>query len=154
MESKEAEGLRKAWGDKPCEHPWWVEETLRGGDTGKVVCTTCGQERPKGEPAPAPVKGKTTTDADKATTLNLQVTELDAKEMTVTQQDKDLDAQATLLNEKVKDLDSVADGIVAMLRGEFAFTMQDEAKIASVMGKLRVALGRWRERQREKRRSI
>ena len=153
MESKEAEGLRKAWGDKPCEHPWWVEETLRGRETGKVVCTTCGQDRRKDEPAPAPVKVKTTTDADKAATLNQRVNELDAKDITVIQQVKDLDAQATPLNEKVKDLDFVADGIVAMLGRDFAFTRQDEAKIASVMGKLRGALGRWRERQREKRRS-
>ena len=151
MESKEAEGLRTAWGDKPCEHPWWVEETLRGRETGKVVCPTCGQDRRKSDPEPAPVKGKTTTDADKATTLNQQVTELDPKDITVIQQNKDLDALATPLNEKVKDLDSVAEGIVAMLRGDFAFTMQDEAKIASVMGKLRDALGRWRKRQREKR---
>lgn len=153
MESKEAGALRTAWGDKPCEHPWWVEETSRGRETGKVVCTTCGQDRPKGDPAPAPVKVKTTTDADMARTLNQQVTELDAKDITVIRQDKDLDAQATPLKEKVKDLDSVADGIVAMLVGDFAFTMEEEAKIASVMGKLRGALGRWRKRQREKRRS-
>lgn len=153
MDSKEAECLRNAWGDKPCEHPWWVEVTVRGCETGKVVCTTCGQDRRKGEPAPAPVQVKTTTDADKATTLNHQITELDAKEITVIQQDKGPDAQATPLNEKVRDLDSVVDGIVTMLGGDFAFTMQEEAKIASVMDKLRDAWRRWSEKQREKRRS-
>ena len=49
MESTEAEALRKAWGDKPCEHPWWVKKTVRGTDTDKVVCITCGQDQLKGQ---------------------------------------------------------------------------------------------------------
>jgi len=151
MESTEAEVLKKAWGDNPCEHPWWVKKTVRGTDTDKDVCTTCGQDRRKGDPAPAPVNVGTTTNADKATILNQQVNELDAKDITVIQKDEDLDVQATPLNEKVKDLVSDADGIVAMLEGDFVFTRQDEAKIASAMSKLRDALGRWRERQRKKR---
>jgi hypothetical protein len=148
MEAKEASALRKAWGDKPCEHPWWVEETVNGTDTGKVVCKTCGRARRRGEPEPAPVKSKTT----KPATPNQQVKELDPKDITVIQQGKDPVARAAPLNQKVKDLESAVDGIAAMLGADFAFTMQEEANIASGAGKLRDALGRWRERQRKKRR--
>ena len=54
------------------------------------------------------------------------------------------------MNQKVKDLDSTIENIVVMLREDFEFTKQEEAKIASVMGKVRDAFGRWRERQRRK----
>ncbi|HZC68153.1 MAG TPA: hypothetical protein VE201_05995 [Nitrospirales bacterium] len=131
MESKEADALRKAWGDKPCEHPWWVEETSGRAATVRVVCTTCGQAR---------LKGKTL----EAETLEIETLEVETK----TDSEKD-----TATNQKVKDLDAAVDGIVAMLRTEFAFTMQDEAKIGSVMGKLHDAFGRWREGQQKKKRS-
>ncbi len=48
MDSVQAEALRKAWGNKPCEHPWWVKETFNSAETGAEVCTTCGQNRWKG----------------------------------------------------------------------------------------------------------
>jgi hypothetical protein len=49
MDYEEAEALRKAWGDKPCDHPWWVKETFRGAETGNEFCATCGKFRLKGE---------------------------------------------------------------------------------------------------------
>ncbi len=49
MDSVEAEVLRKAWGDKRCDHPWWVKETFRGAETGNEFCATCGKFRLKGE---------------------------------------------------------------------------------------------------------
>jgi len=49
MDAVDAAALRRAWGNKPCEHPWWVKETLNEEETGVEVCTTCGNNRPKGE---------------------------------------------------------------------------------------------------------
>jgi hypothetical protein len=37
--------LRADWGDKPCVHPDIVEERDCDGDTGRYVCTTCGETR-------------------------------------------------------------------------------------------------------------
>ena len=136
MESTEAEALRKAWGDKPCEHPWWVKKTVRGTDTDKDVCKTCGRDRSKGKAW----EGTTTTKSDKAAPLDQKVEYLDSK--------------AATLNQKVKDLDSAVDSITAMLTADFAFTMLDEARIASAMGKLRDAFGRWREKLWKRKRSI
>ncbi len=173
LDVKEADALRKTWGDKPCAHPWWVEETLDGADIGKVACKTCGLDRRKGAPLPDSRKGKTTTDSDKgktetdsatATTPTQKVEEPDLKATTPTQKVEEVDLTASIQkvtdlnwkapasNPQVKDLDSAVDGIVAMLMTDFALTLQDEAKIASVMDKLRDALGQWRERQRNKKR--
>src|SRR5437899_635181 len=132
MEAKEAAALRIAWGDKPCEHPWWVEETVGGVDKGRVVCKTCGQDRRKGETLPDAGKGKTKTKSAKATIPTQKVEELDLTAMVLEQKVPSPDSQATPLNEKVKGLESAADGIVAMLGAGFAFTMQDETTIASV----------------------
>ncbi len=150
MESTEAEALRKAWGDKPCEHPWWVKKTVRGTDTDKDVCKTCGQDRSKGKAW----EGTTTTKSDKAAPLDQKVEDLDVKVTIVNQKATYLDSKAAPLNQKVKDLDSAVDSITAMLTADFAFTMLDEARIASAMGKLRDAFGRWRERLRKRKRSI
>ena len=152
MEAKEAAAVRTAWGDKPCEHPWWVEETVNGADTGKVVCITCGRERRRGEQEPAPVEVKTTKPA--SPTQQVKELELDPKDITVIQWGKDPVAQKTPLNQKVKDLESAVDGITAMLEADFTFTMQEEANIASGAVKLRDALRRWRERQRKRKRSF
>lgn len=53
------------------------------------------------------------------------------------------------MNQKVNDLTSAIHAIVTMLREDFKFTGQEEAELASVMGKLRDAFGRWRKRQQE-----
>jgi hypothetical protein len=53
------------------------------------------------------------------------------------------------MTQKVNDLTSAVAAIVTMLREDFKFTSQDEAEIASTMGKLRDAFGRWRQRHRE-----
>ena len=173
LDAKEADALRKAWGDKPCEHPWWVEETLDGADLGKVACKTCGLDRRKGAPVPGSRKGKTTTDSDTgktktdsatATTPDQKVAEADLKAMAPIQKVEEVDLTATIQkvtdlnwkapasNQQVKDLESAVDGIVAMLTEDFALTLQDEAKIASLMDKLRDALGQWRKRQGQKKR--
>jgi len=52
------------------------------------------------------------------------------------------------MNQNVRDLEVTIEGIVEMLREDFAFTSQDELTIASELGKLRDALGRWRKRQK------
>ena len=52
MDIKKAEGLRKAWGDKPCEHPAFSKERINGiignqfieSKTGEYICTQCGQD--------------------------------------------------------------------------------------------------------------
>lgn len=44
MEMKKAQGLRTAWGNKPCDHPHYDRENYLGADTGDKVCTQCGQE--------------------------------------------------------------------------------------------------------------
>jgi len=148
MEAKEAAALRIAWGDKPCEHPWWVEETVNGVDKGRVVCKTCGLGRRKGETLPDSGKGKTKTKSAKATTPTQKVEEVDLTASI--QKVADLDLEAPALNPKVKDLESAVDGIVAMLTADFAFTTQDETKIASVADKLRDAFALWRERRQKR----
>jgi hypothetical protein len=150
MEATEADALRKAWGDKPCEHPWWVEETVDGADMGRVVCKTCGLDRRKGAPLPDSGKGKTKTDSATATTPTQKVEELDLTASI--QKVTDLNWKAPASNPQVKDLESAVDSIGAMLTADFALTLQEEAKIASVMDKLRDALWQWRERQRNKKR--
>jgi len=139
LDVKEAAALRKAWGDKPCEHPWWVEETVGGAAMGRVACKTCGLDRRKGAPLPGSGKGKTKPDEELDLTASIQKV-------------TDLNWKAPASNQQVKDLDSAADGIVDMLTADFALTLQDEAKIAAVMDKLRDALGQWRERERNKKR--
>ena len=188
LDAKEADALRKAWGDKPCAHPWWVEETLDGADLGKVACKTCGLDRRKGTPVPDSRKGKTTAGSDKgktktdsatataptqkvadpdmkATAPTQKVADPDLKATAPTQKVEEVDLTATIQkvtdpnwkapasNPQVKDLDSAADGVVAMLTPDFALTLLDEAKIVSVIDRLRDALVQWRERQQKKKRS-
>ena len=51
MEIKKAEQLRKKWGDKPCSHPSFEEETFPATKetewlqtkTGDYVCLQCGR---------------------------------------------------------------------------------------------------------------
>jgi len=43
MQSEKAAELRRAWGDKPCDHPDLEKEYSLGADTGDYVCTTCGK---------------------------------------------------------------------------------------------------------------
>ena len=50
-------------------------------------------------------------------------------------------APAPALNQKVKVLETAVEGIVAMLEADVAFTMQEEANIASVAGKAGIAGG-------------
>jgi hypothetical protein len=150
-----------------------VEETVGGADKGRVVCKTCGLDRRKGETLPDSGKGKTTAGSGKGKTKtkpakataptqkveepNVKATppvqkveELDLTAMVLEQKVPAPDSPATPLNEKVKGLESAVDGVVAMLTADFAFTTQDEAKIASVADKLRDALGRGRERRRKR----
>ncbi len=42
MQFDEAMRRRKAWGDKPCNHPKTEKEYYLGAATGDYVCTTCG----------------------------------------------------------------------------------------------------------------
>ena len=42
MQSKKANELRAAWGDRPCEHPAFAKEYDLGARTGDYVCTQCG----------------------------------------------------------------------------------------------------------------
>jgi hypothetical protein len=42
VQMKEVIKLRKAWGDKPCDHPNFEKEYDLGAQTGDYVCTTCG----------------------------------------------------------------------------------------------------------------
>jgi hypothetical protein len=43
MQTRDAEALRKAWGDKPCAHPQLVKEYYLGTHTLEYVCTQCGR---------------------------------------------------------------------------------------------------------------
>ena len=43
MQLEKANKLRKAWGDKPCNHPDVEKEYYLGSNTGDKVCTTCGR---------------------------------------------------------------------------------------------------------------
>lgn len=42
MNLEDAVKLRKAWGDKPCDHPELVDEILFGSKTGDYICVQCG----------------------------------------------------------------------------------------------------------------
>jgi transcription elongation factor Elf1 len=42
MQRKKAQELRKAWGDKPCDHPSFSREYDAGERTGSYCCTQCG----------------------------------------------------------------------------------------------------------------
>jgi len=43
MQTTDAEKLRKAWGDKPCNHPKLEKEYYLGTATDDYVCTQCGK---------------------------------------------------------------------------------------------------------------
>lgn len=43
MQTKEAEKLRRAWGNKPCDHTNLDKEYYLGSATGDYVCVTCGK---------------------------------------------------------------------------------------------------------------
>lgn len=43
MQHEEKEQIRRAWGDKPCDHPSVDKEYYFGADTGDKVCTQCGR---------------------------------------------------------------------------------------------------------------
>lgn len=42
IQMNEVEALRKAWGNKPCDHPSLYKEYFNGTATGDYVCTQCG----------------------------------------------------------------------------------------------------------------
>lgn len=46
MQFKDAQTLKKEWGDKPCSHPTITKEYVLGTSTGDYVCTTCGRAYP------------------------------------------------------------------------------------------------------------
>lgn len=43
MQAKKAANLRRAWGEKPCEHPAFEKEYILGSQTGDYICTHCGE---------------------------------------------------------------------------------------------------------------
>ncbi len=43
MQAGKAADLRKAWGNKLCDHPTLEAEYYHGGDTGAYVCVMCGK---------------------------------------------------------------------------------------------------------------
>lgn len=43
MQMIEAQRLRDAWGEKPCDHPKLEREYYLGVSTGDYVCTQCGK---------------------------------------------------------------------------------------------------------------
>lgn len=43
MQHEEIEQIRRAWGNKPCDHPSVEKEYYLGADTGDKVCTQCGR---------------------------------------------------------------------------------------------------------------
>lgn len=45
MDIQEAQRLREAWGDRPCNHPSLDKEYDHGAATGDYVCTQCGEAR-------------------------------------------------------------------------------------------------------------
>ena len=49
MQLKEANQLRKAWGNAPCDHPNLEKEYSLGADTGDWVCTQCGRSFPRNQ---------------------------------------------------------------------------------------------------------
>jgi len=42
VQVEHADRLRRAWGDKPCDHPGFDEEYYLGSRTGDYVCERCG----------------------------------------------------------------------------------------------------------------
>ena len=42
MQMEDAKKLRKAWGNKPCDHPKLEKEYFLGSATNDYVCTQCG----------------------------------------------------------------------------------------------------------------
>lgn len=44
IQREEALKLRKAWGNKPCNHPEWGKEYYLGANTGDYICLQCGEE--------------------------------------------------------------------------------------------------------------
>ena len=46
MQFKDAQILKKEWGNKPCSHPEITKEYVLGTSTGDYVCTTCGTTYP------------------------------------------------------------------------------------------------------------
>ena len=43
MQFEKAQQLKKAWGNKPCDHPRTEKEYYLGSDTGDHVCLQCGR---------------------------------------------------------------------------------------------------------------
>ena len=43
MQVDEAASIKRAWGDKPCDHPDYATEYDRGASTGDYRCTQCGR---------------------------------------------------------------------------------------------------------------
>jgi len=43
MQAKNAERLRKEWGNKPCRHPKLDKEYMLGTQTGDFICIKCGK---------------------------------------------------------------------------------------------------------------
>jgi hypothetical protein len=43
MQFEKAIRRRKAWGDKPCNHPLIDKEQMLGGPTEDYVCVQCGK---------------------------------------------------------------------------------------------------------------
>ena len=43
IQMREAEMLRKVWGDKPCSHPVLHREYDLGSHTGDFICGQCGK---------------------------------------------------------------------------------------------------------------
>jgi hypothetical protein len=43
MQLEQAEGLRKRWGDKPCNHPDVQKEYYNDWQTGDMICNTSGR---------------------------------------------------------------------------------------------------------------
>jgi hypothetical protein len=43
MQLKDAESLRRSWGDKPCNHDHVDREYYNDMQTGDMVCIACGQ---------------------------------------------------------------------------------------------------------------
>ena len=42
IQFEKANEIEKAWGDKPCSHPYITKEDNRSSQTGDYRCTQCG----------------------------------------------------------------------------------------------------------------
>jgi hypothetical protein len=51
MQMDDAEKLRAAWGGKPCSHPRFSKEYMRGMQTGDYICDQCGMSFSRDEVA-------------------------------------------------------------------------------------------------------